>query len=104
MQVQLHTDNSLVSRNGLAQEVEATVKTALRRWSERVTRVEVHLSDLNSHKGGAADKRCVMEARLGGLQPVAVTNRAATLEEAVAGAANKLTRSLESLLGRLNDR
>lgn len=104
MQVQLHTDNSLVSRNGLAKEVEATVKTALRRWSERVTRVEVHLSDLNSHKGGAADKRCVMEARLGGLQPVAVTNRAATLEEAVAGAANKLTRSLESLLGRLNDR
>lgn len=104
MQVQLHTDNSLGSQNGLAQEVEATVRTALRRWSERVTRVEVHLSDLNSHKGGAADKRCLMEARLGGLQPVAVTNRAGTLEEAVAGAADKLTRSLESLLGRLNDR
>lgn len=104
MQVQLHTDNSLELRDGLAQEVEATVRTALRRWAERVTRVEVHLNDLNSHKGGAADKRCLMEARLGGLQPVAVSNRARTLEEAISGAADKLTRSLESTLGRLNDR
>jgi len=104
MQVQLHTDKSLELRDGLAQEVDATVRTALRRWTERVTRVEVHLNDLNSHKGGPADKRCLMEARLGGLQPVAVSNRAGTLEEAVAGAADKLTRSLDSLLGRLNDR
>ncbi|MFB3854406.1 MAG: HPF/RaiA family ribosome-associated protein [Vicinamibacterales bacterium] len=104
MQVQLHTDKSLEPGDGLAQQVEATVRTALRRWAERVTRVEVHLNDLNSHKGGAADKRCLMEARLGGLQPVAVSNRAGTVEEAVAGAADKLTRSLESTLGRLSDR
>jgi len=104
MQVQLNTDKSVRGHDGLAKEVEATVRAALRRWSDRVTRVEVHLSDLNSHKGGADDKRCRMEARLGGLQPVAVTNRAGTLEEAVAGAADKLTRSLESALGRLSDR
>jgi hypothetical protein len=65
--------------------------------------VEVHLSDENGDKGGQNDKRCVMEARLQGRQPVAVTYRAATVEEAVDGAAGELTRLIENTLGRLHD-
>ena len=45
-----------------------------------------------------------MEARLEGRQPTAVTHQAATLHEAVDGAADKLAASLESTLGRLRDR
>jgi hypothetical protein len=45
----------------------------------------------------------MMEARLEGRQPVAVTDHAATLEEAVHGAAHKLARLLDSTLGRLHD-
>jgi hypothetical protein len=67
-------------------------------------KVEVHLSDENSHKkSGHNDKRCVLEARLEGLQPIAVTLQAATLDQAVDGAAEKLKNSLESALGRLHD-
>jgi hypothetical protein len=67
--------------------------------------VEVHLSDENSDKkSGVDDMRCLLEARLAGLQPIAVSHEAATLQGAVHGAAEKLKRSLDSTLGRLGDR
>ena len=47
--------------------------------------------------------RCVMEARLEGRQPAAVTHQAATLDNAIKGAADKLARLIESTLGRLRD-
>jgi Sigma 54 modulation protein / S30EA ribosomal protein len=104
MQVQVHTDSSVHGSTELTHAVQTAVDGAVRRWAERITRVEVHLSDVNRHKGGTDDKRCLMEARLGGLQPVAVTHMAGTLPEAIDGAAEKLKKSVESMLGRLNDR
>lgn len=46
----------------------------------------------------------MMEARLEGRQPTAVTHQAPTVAEAVDGAADKLERSIRSNLGRLRDR
>jgi hypothetical protein len=103
MQVQVRTDSSIHGSDNLTHVVEGAVEGAVKRWTPRITRVEVHLSDINRHKGGI-DKRCVMEARLGGLQPIAVTHLAVTLPEAIDGAAEKLKKSLETTLGRLNDR
>jgi ribosome-associated translation inhibitor RaiA len=104
MQVQVRTNSSIHGSDSLTNTVESVVTGAVRRWSPRITRVEVHLSDINRHKGGSDDKRCLMEARLGGLQPIAVTHQAGTLPEAIDGAAEKLKKSLENTLGRLNDR
>jgi len=104
MQIQINTDNNIEGREELATQVEGVVQDSLSRFSDQITRVEVHLSDENSHKSGQDDKRCVMEARLEGRQPTAVTHQAATLNEAVDGDAEKLTASLESTLGRLRDR
>ncbi len=100
MHVQVNTDNHIEGREALATRVEAVVQESLRRFSDQITRVEVHLSDENSHKGGD-DKRCMMEARLEGRRPTAVTHQAATLDQAIDGAADKLQRSIESTLGRL---
>ena len=58
----------------------------------------------SASKGGAYDKRCMMEARLDGRPPIAVTQQAATLDAAMDGAAAKLERSIDSMLGRLRDR
>ncbi len=104
MQIQINTDNNIEGREELATQVEGVVQDSLSRFSDQITRVEVHLSDENSHKSGQDDKRCMMEARLEGRQPAAVTHQAATLHEAVDGAAEKLTNLLESTLGRLRDR
>jgi len=104
MQIQINTDRNIECHEALAAQLTGVVESALSRDSDHITRVEVHLSDENSDKkGGNDDMRCVMEARLEGRQPIAVTHRAATLDQAVDGAANKLTRLIESTLGRLRD-
>ncbi len=103
MQVQVHTDNHITGREALVARVEAEVESVLDRFADRLTRVEVFLGDENGPKHGADDKRCLMEARLAGHQPIAVTHHAETLEDAVAGAAQKLEHSLDHTLGKLND-
>ena len=101
MQIQLNTDHNIEGREALAAQVSATVESALSRVSDHITRVEVHLSDENANKSGQNDKRCMMEARLEGRQPIAVTHQAATVDKAVGGAADKLARLIESTFGRL---
>jgi ribosome-associated translation inhibitor RaiA len=83
--------------------VQGVVEGRLERFSRRITRVEVHLNDLNSTKLGERDKRCMMEARLGGMKPIAVSHEAPTLTEAIHVAADKLERAIEHTLGRLED-
>ena len=100
MQIEIGTDSNIEGREKLATRVKGVVESALNRFSDRITRVEVHLSDVNSYKGGEDGIRCVMEARLEGRQPTAVTHQATTLDQAVDGAAGKLKRSVERTLDR----
>ncbi len=103
MLIQLNTDGNILGNEALAQQVEIVLTNALARFTQHITRLEVHLSDVNSEaKQGAEDMRCLLEARLAGRQPTAVSHQAATLEQALNGAADKLKNSLESTLGRLN--
>ena len=105
MHVQINTDGNIEGDNVLTQQVEAVVRGALGRFSERITRVDIYLSDENSDKKfGIDDMRCLLEASLVGLQPTVVSHQAATVEQAVDGAAGKLKRSLETTFGRLDDR
>ena len=104
MKIQINTDNHIAGHEALSQQAEATVASALGHLAEHITRVEVHLSDENGKKTGGRDKRCMMEARLEGHQPIAVTDESDSLDEAIAGAADKLKRSLDHTLSRLNAR
>jgi ribosome-associated translation inhibitor RaiA len=103
MKIQVNTDAHIEGHERLAAHVSATVEQALRRFVDHITRVEVHLSDENGDKSGSQDQRCMLEARLQGRQPVAVTEHAATQEQAVSGATQKLVRLLDSTLNRRND-
>ena len=103
MKIQLNTDVHIEGTDALAAQVSATVEQALARFTNHVTRVEVHLSDENGGKSGQQDQRCMLEARLEGRQPVAVTEHASTMDQAVHGAAQKLAHLLDSTLGRLSD-
>ena len=104
MQIQVNTDNHIHGREEIVALVETSLEGAVGRFRDRITRVEAHLSDTNSHKTKGDDIRCVLEARLAGHQPIAVTHQAATVEIALSGAADKLERSVESTLGRLKER
>ncbi len=103
MQIQINTDHNVDGAEKLAQHFEAEVSAALDRFSGQITRVEVHFSDENGTKSGAADKRCLIEARPTGHQPLAASHDAATLQGAFDGAAKKVLHLLESTLGRLHD-
>lgn len=102
MKVLLNTDNHIQHDDSLVQYVEVEVGSSLERFAPQITRVEVHLSDVNADKAGMHDKQCMMEARLEGRQPVAVTEQADTVRDAIDGAARKLSRVLGSSLGKLS--
>jgi ribosome-associated translation inhibitor RaiA len=102
MQIQLNTDNHLVGSEDLALQVDGQLRHALQRFSERITRVEVHLNDVNSGEKSGDDKRCMLEARLRGLNPMSVTHEAASIDLAVNGATDKLVRALDKVVGKLD--
>jgi ribosome-associated translation inhibitor RaiA len=102
MQIQINTDGNIECHEQVAEQVEAVVRNALQRFTEKITRVEVHLSDENSDKKfGAEDERCLLEARPAGHQPIAVSHEAATTELAVEGALERLTHLLDGTLERM---
>ena len=103
MRIQFNTDDNIEGRDALAEQVSAEVEAVLGRFSDQLTRIEVHLSDENAGRLGVSDKRCVMEARPAGRQPMAVIHQGATLEEAYRGAARKLRSAVESTFGKLAD-
>ncbi len=103
MQIQISTDHNINGHESMAAQVRGVVESALIRVRDHVTRVEVHLGIEGSHGSSENDLRCMMEARLEGRQPVAVTHQAANLLQAVEGAADKLTKMIERTIERLRD-
>jgi ribosome-associated translation inhibitor RaiA len=103
MQILVNTDHNIHGHEELATHVKSVVESTLSRISDRITRIEVHLSDENGDKHGQNDKRCMMEARLEGRRPAAVTHHASSIPDAVDGAVGKLKRLLESTLDQLKD-
>ena len=105
MQVQVETDNHVEGREKLIAHVEGVIRDAVDHYRDRVTHVEAHLGDANSgDKSGAADMRCLLEARVAGLKNIAVKHQAGSLHLAIEGAADKLTHALDSALGKRQDR
>ena len=100
MQIQINASNGIDNKESLESWATAEINSALAHFADDVTRIEVHLSDVNADKKHGADKRCVMEARLARHQPVAVDHQADTVDQALRGAEAKLKRLLESTLGR----
>lgn len=71
--------------------------------TSNLTRIEVHLSDQNGIKDGHNDILCLLEARLEGRQPIAVSFKDDNIELAVSGAIKNLVAALKTILGRLKN-
>lgn len=103
MQIQLNTSNGIENTASLERWADAELRQQLKRYGDELVRIEVHLSDENGERVSAADKRCVMEARLAGHGPVVATHDGANPDEAFRGALDKLKRQLEHKFARSND-
>lgn len=103
MTIQFNTDKNVTASEEFRASSTSLILKELGRFNDRITRLEVHLSDENGRKEGLNDKRCLLEARFGGMPPIAVTGEASTYEHAVRGAAEKLKTSLNTIVGRLKN-
>ncbi len=103
MQIQVNTGSGVENSEALQRWASEHLTETLDRFQQDITRIEVQLNDENSGKAGDADKRCMMEARLAGHQPVAVNHHSPTQDEAFRGAARKLMHALDHTLGKLRD-
>ena len=103
MQIYVRTDNNIDGSGKLTAYVEGEVAAALSRFSDHITRVEVHLSDESGGRATGADIRCMIEARPAGQTPVTVTDDAGSVDAALVGAIHRLNHLLESHEGRQED-
>ena len=101
--VQVNTGHNIRGGQKLDEHVQDTVNASLGRFGRQVTRVEVHLSDDNASKTNGDDKRCLLEARPAGHQPLVVTHVAATIDEAIDGAVDMMEKLLTRTFAKLRD-
>ena len=102
MQVQVNTGNGLENTESLDRWASEFLNDSLSRFRQEITTVELQLSDEKGAKTGAADIRCMIEARLTGHEPLAVNHHGATQDEAVRGATHRLIHALDHKYGKLD--
>tara|TARA_R110002033_G_scaffold136532_1_gene176013 strand:- start:1523 stop:1837 length:315 start_codon:yes stop_codon:yes gene_type:complete len=103
MTIQFNTDKTISGSEKNQNYFTAMIAEALTNYEDYITRVEVHLADENGNKEGVHDVRCLLEARIEGKQPIAVSCQDNTVELAVSGAIDKLSASLDNIFGRLQN-
>jgi ribosomal subunit interface protein len=103
MLIQFNSNNIPVTEE-LEASLSGFISKALKRFSKRITRVEVHLEDENNLKSGKNDKRCSIEVRPENLEPIIVTSKSDNLVQAVREAADKSKASIEKTFGKIRDR
>ena len=101
MLIQISTDRTMPGGEELIRHFEAELAGKLSRFSDHITRLEVHFSEEAAAAEGL-DRRCVLEARPAGRRTVAVSHHAGSVGDACRGAVHKLESVLESVYGRLD--
>lgn len=104
MDIQVNTSNAVEGTAEFSGGMEDMTRDRLSRFAERLTRVELHFSDQTGARTTADDKRCAIEARIAGGDPITVTNDAGTLDLAASGALAKLMTALDRQVGKTSDR
>lgn len=105
MQILLHSDPNTDGGHLMAEHLQKVVHDAMARFAERVTRVEAHLSDINSQaKSSDDDIHCTLEAKLVGLDAIAVKDHASNAHQAIEGAVRKLKRAVGTALAKHDPR
>ena len=104
MKIQLNTDKNIPGTEKFETFVTEKINRSLKRFANKITRIEIHLSDQNGQKSGSDDIQCRIEARIEGVQPLIVTDRNSTKEKALAAAIEKIKAVLETVIGKLKSK
>lgn len=101
MQIQFNTDKTIEGHERMQNHFSEEISESFKMFEDKITRVEVHVGDENNEKFGVDDKRCLIEVRLAGKTPIAVTNHANTIEKAISGATDKMKKLLTTTFEKL---
>ena len=101
MQIQFNTDKTIEGHERMQNHFSEEISESFKRFEDKITRVEVHVGDENNEKFGVDDKRCLIEVRLAGKIPIAVTNHDNTIEKAISGATDKMKKLLTTTFEKL---
>lgn len=105
MQIQVHSDATIQGGESLEAWAAEEIHSKLDRLKEHVVRVEVFLTGVDAMKStGGPGKKCVLETRANGRQPIAVNAEAEKVRDAFNAALEKLRRAVESDLDKLRDK
>ena len=104
MQFQFNTDNHISGTATLSSRVEGQLRDRLDRFTDRLTRLEVHVSDENGAKSHGEDINCRVEARIQGDRPLSASARADSIDAAASQAGNKMAKMLERHFGKQDRR
>lgn len=105
MTIHVNTDSQTKGSADWSTEIESLIQEKFNRFAARITRVEVHLNDENSaSKSGGNDKRCQVEVRIAGRQPISVTDHADSQDQALHSAVDKMINLIETTFGKLESR
>jgi ribosome-associated translation inhibitor RaiA len=103
MIITFNTDHNIHGETTFTTPLITILLDKLERYSTRIRKVEVHLTDENAQKKGSDDKRCLLEAHINEMEPVVGTDHADTYEKALAGAIQHLKAALDKKSGREED-
>lgn len=101
MQIQFNIDCKAQGHERTENYFSTVISEALKRFDDKITRIDVRIADENNSKSTSDDKRCVLEVHAAGFKPMAVTNHADTMEKAIKGAVEKMKHALEHHYGKL---
>lgn len=103
MKILINTDKTIHADERHRDFFSDQIAKEIDEYQSHITRIEVHITDQNGKKDGMNDILCLLEARIEGRQPIAVSDQADTVEEAVSGAIEHLKSALETMLDRKHD-
>ncbi len=107
MKVQINSDQTIKDSYEYLTETqifEKNLMDSLRHFQNYISKIIVRFSDVNGSKESFNDKRCLIEVRLIGVQPIITTHQANNLHMALNGATDKAKRSLSHLFGKMKKR
>lgn len=100
MNIQVRHDHHIEGSARFIEYVRQRIEQEFDRQSNQITHFEVHFSDDSAAKHGEHDKKCMIEARISGLKPAAVTCKGDSLELVLDGAIEKLHHWVEHHLAK----
>lgn len=100
MKILVNSDSSIAMTAKLVKYVVGEASELLDRFSDRLTRVEIHISDIDRGKTGKVDKRCLVEVRPTRMKPLVASAQTKDVKMSVNQAMRKMVRALNTTLGK----